>query len=218
MKKKFKCFKVFTKNSKALQDFNNLDYYEYSFSDPSKYNTEKLTSIIDVFLKKINREDISPFVGICMGEIVSNSIKANLKRAHFILNNLDINNTKDYEIGMQTFHDEGLCLLKNKSTAKKIDKMNLYVKVILSINNNQFKIITINNCAITPEEQERIYAKLKLSEDTESEDLFPESVDTTEGSGLGIIMIQRLMSQMGLPRESFTIYAKGNETFTELLI
>ena len=48
-----------------------------------------------------------------MGEIVSNSIKANLKRAHFILNNLDINNPKDYEIGMQTFHDEGLCLLKN---------------------------------------------------------------------------------------------------------
>ena len=78
MKKKFKSFKVFTKKSKALQDFNNLDYYEYSFSDPSKYNTEKLTSIIDVFLKKINREDISPFVGICMGEIVSNSIKANL--------------------------------------------------------------------------------------------------------------------------------------------
>ena len=40
MKKKFKSFKVFTKKSKALQDFNNLDYYEYSFSDPSKYNTE----------------------------------------------------------------------------------------------------------------------------------------------------------------------------------
>ena len=42
MKKKFKCFKVFTKNSKALQDFNNLDYYEYSFSDPSKYNKPKI--------------------------------------------------------------------------------------------------------------------------------------------------------------------------------
>ena len=55
MKKKFKSFKVFTKKSKALQDFNNLDYYEYSFSDLSKYNTEKLTSIIDVFLKKIDR-------------------------------------------------------------------------------------------------------------------------------------------------------------------
>ena len=29
MKKKFKSYKVFTKKSKALQDFNNLDYYEY---------------------------------------------------------------------------------------------------------------------------------------------------------------------------------------------
>lgn len=201
-----------------LRNLENADYYEYKFTDISSHDTGKLNSIIDIFLKKINKEDISPFVGICMGEIISNSVKANLKRAHFILNNLDINNPKDYEIGMQNFHDEGLCLLKDKKTAKKISKMNLYVKVILQVNKNELKIITINNCNINPVEQERIYAKLKLSEDTESEDLFSESVDTTEGSGLGIIMIQRLMRQMGLPRDCFTIYAKDNETFTELLI
>ncbi len=213
-----KLLKNFKSSSQDLRDIEKLNQYEYTFSDPSKYNTEILTSIINSFLNKIDKEDISPFVGICMGEIVSNSIKANLKRAHFILNNLDINNPEEYQIGMQNFHDEGLCLLKDKATAKKISKMNLYVKVLLSIDNNQLKIVTINNSTITPEEQERIYAKLKISEDTESEDLFPESVDTTEGSGLGIIMIQRLMSQMGLSRDCFSIYAKDNETFTELVI
>ncbi len=208
----------FESTFKDLKELEQLNYYEYTFKDPSKYNTEKLTSLIDIFLRKIQKEDFSPFVGICMGEIVSNSIKANLKRAHFILNGLDINNPKEYQIGMQNFHDEGLCLLKDKATAKKIKKMNLYVKIILSVENNQLKIITINNSTITPEEQDRIYAKLKLSEDTESEDLFPESVDTTEGSGLGIIMIQRLMSQMGLSRDCFSIYANDKETFTELVI
>ncbi len=204
--------------ARATSKNGATDFYEYKVSDLSTYNTEYLTSIINRYLKQIHKEEISPFVGICMGEIVSNSIKANLKRAHFILNNLDINNPNEYKIGMQNFHDEGLCLLKNKETAKKIKKMNYYVKVDFYLSDNQFKIVTINNCAITPEEQERIYAKLRLAEENEADDSFAESVDMTEGSGLGILMIQRLMSQMGLPQDCFSIFAKNNETFTELCI
>ena len=201
-----------------LGELDLSDFFEYKFSDPTKYNTEYLTQIINLYLKKINKDDISPFVGICMGEIVSNSIKANLKRAHFILNNLDIHNSKDYEEGMKNFHDEGLCLLKDKSTVRKIRKMNYYVKIDFYLTDDQFRIVTINNCAITPEERARIYEKLKLAEQSESDDFFAESVDTTEGSGLGIIMIQRLMSQMGLSRDCFSISAKDDETVTELRI
>ncbi|MCR4579712.1 MAG: hypothetical protein K5681_05125 [Treponema sp.] len=196
----------------------NKDFYEYKLTDPSKYNTEDLTSIIDCYLKKINKEDISPFVGICMGEIVSNSIKANLKRVHFILNNLDINNPKEYELGMQNFHNEGLCMLNDKETVKKIRKMDYYVKVDFYLSDNCFFIVTINNCAITPEEQQRIYAKMKMAEESQGENLFTDVVDTTEGSGLGILMIQRLLNQMGLSSDCFSITARENETVTELCI
>ena len=213
-----KLFKGQRFDGSDLINIGSSDFYEYKFTDPTKYNTEYLTQIINQYLKKINKDEISPFVGICMGEIVSNSIKANLKRAHFILNNLDIHNSQDYEKGMKNFHDEGLCLLKDKNTVKKIKKMNYYVKIDFYLSDNQFRIVTINNCAITPEERARIYEKLKLAEQSESDDLFAESVDTTEGSGLGIIMIQRLMSQMGLPRDCFSISAKDNETVTELRI
>lgn len=211
--KKFK--KFYAKDS--IESGNSI-FFEYKFTDPSKYNTEYLTSIINQYLKLIHKEEISPFVGICMGEIVSNSIKANLKRAHFLLNNLDIYNAKDYELGMKNFHDEGLCLLKNKTTARKIKKMHYYVKIDFYLTDNQFRIVTINNCAITPEERARIYSKLKLAEQNESDGLFSESVDTTEGSGLGIIMIQKLMNQMGLSRDCFSISATENETVTELCI
>ena len=211
-----KKFKIRLK--RGSDELAKLKFYEYKFTDPSKYNTEYLTSIINQYLKMIHKEDISPFVGICMGEIVSNSIKANLKRAHFILNNLDIHNSKDYENGMKNFHDEGLCLLKDKQTARKIKKMNYYVKIDFYLAEDQVRIVTINNCAITPEERERIYAKLRLAEEDKLEDSFADSVDTTEGSGLGIIMIQRLMNQMGLSRDCFSISATANETVTELRI
>ena len=119
---------------------------------------------------------------------------------------------------MKNFHDEGLCLLKDKQTARKIKKMNYYVKIDFYLAEDQVRIVTINNCAITPEERERIYAKLRLAEEDKLEDSFADSVDTTEGSGLGIIMIQRLMNQMGLSRDCFSISATANETVTELRI
>ncbi len=206
------------KSSINLENIKFGDFYEYKFTDPASYNTEFLTAIINQYLMKISKDEISPFVGICMGEIVSNSIKANLKRAHFILNNLDINNSKDYEEGMKTFHDEGLCLLKNKSTARKIKKMNYYVKISFYLTENQFRIVTSNNCVITSAEQERIFEKLRIAEQSEADDCFALSVDTTEGSGLGIIMIQRLMKQMGLSHDCFSILATEDETITELRI
>ena len=211
-----KKFKIHS--SHGSEELRKLNFYEYKFTDPSKYNTEYLASIINQYLKLIHKEEISPFVDICMGEIVSNSIKANLKRAHFLLNNLDIHNSEDYKLGMQNFHDEGLCLLKDKDIARKIKKMNYYVKIDFYLVDNQVRIVTLNNSTSTPEEHARIYSKLRLAEQNQLEDSFANSVDTTEGSGLGIIMIQKLMNQMGLSRDCFSIFATANETVTELRI
>ncbi len=201
-----------------LAEIENSNFFEYKLTDLARYNTEYLTTITDVFLKKIKKQEISPFVGICMGEIVSNAIKAILKRAHFILNKLDINNPNDYEIGMKTFHDEGLGLLKNKQSAAEIRKMEFYVKIQFSVTKTDFKIITINNCVITPQERERILQKMKLSEHDEADSFFAESVDLSEGSGLGIVMIKKLMNQMGLTPDCFQINTNLTETLTELRI
>lgn len=201
-----------------LAEIEKSNYFEYKLTDLARYNTEYLTSVTDIFLKKIKKQEISPFVGICMGEIVSNAIKAILKRAHFILNKLDITNPDEYKIGMKTFHDEGLGLLKNKQTAAEIRKMNYYVKIEFSVSKNQFKIVTINNCLITPEEKIRIQEKMKLSEHDQTDNFFAESVDLSEGSGLGIVMIKKLMAQMGLGSECFSIDTNETETLTSLCI
>ena len=128
-----------------LAEIEKSNFFEYKFTDLARYNTEYLTSVTDIFLKKIKKQEISPFVGICMGEIVSNAIKAILKRAHFIINKLDINNPNEYQLGMKTFHDEGLGLLKNKQTAAQIRQMNYYVKIQFSVSKNLFKI---RNCIV----------------------------------------------------------------------
>ena len=45
-----------------------------------------------------------------------------------------------------------------------------------------------------------------------------QSIDTTEGAGLGIIMIKKILSQISCATNCFSIKATDTETITELKI
>ena len=60
--------------------------------------------------------------------------------------------------------------------------------------------------------------KLKLSENQSPEDIFMNSIDTTEGAGLGIIMITKILRQLSTAKDCFSIRATDTETITELKI
>ncbi len=192
--------------------------YEHLLISPKPEYREFLKDITLEYLKQINCEKYYNLLCLCMEEIISNSIKANIKRAYFISHNLDINNHDDYEKGMKDFKENGLCNRRDPKLADKINKMGLYVKMTFTIKDNCLYINCRNNSVISNEEIERINKKLKLSENKSPEDIFMNSIDQTEGAGLGIIMIKKILSQISTAKDCFAIRATETETITELKI
>ena len=197
---------------------SNSKPFEYTLRAPDAKGRDFLKNIVLSYLKAVNKEKSHNLICLCMEEIISNSVKANIKRAYFISNNLDINNHDDYEKGMKHFKENGVGNIKDSAFVDNINKLGLYVKISFEIKNNFLCIITRNNSVISSEEIERINKKLKLSENQTPEDIFMNSIDQTEGAGLGIIMIKKIMSQVSPVEDCFSIYATDTETVTELKI
>ena len=202
----------------ALTNIQDGQVFEYVLLDPSPESKERLKNIVQEFLKKINLEKSYNLLCLCLEEIISNSVKANIKRAYFISHNLDINKPEDYEKGMKSFKEEGLSKIKDMRFVKKIADMGLYVKLYFTIQNGCLTSTAKNNSVISKEEIDRVNTKLKLSENKSAEDLFMNSIDQTEGAGLGIIMIKKILSQISSAPDCFAISATDTETVTELKI
>ncbi len=202
----------------AVSCIQKGEIYEYPLLNPSAENKETLKRIVLEFLTAIKMEKSYNLLCLCLEEIISNSVKANIKRAYFISHNLNINNHEDYEKGMSDFKENGLGKIKNQYFINKINTMGLYVKLYFTISNNTLNITARNNSVISKEELERINKKLKLSENKSPEDLFMNSIDQTEGAGLGIIMIKKILSQISTAEDSFSIRASDTETITELKV
>ena len=96
--------------------------------------------------------------------------------------------------------------------------MGLYVKLYFSVINGCLTITAKNNSVMSKEEVERVNTKLKLSENKSPEELFMNSIDQTEGAGLGIIMIKKILSQISSAEDCFSIKTTDTETITELKI
>ncbi len=206
-------------NFSELADcIQNKRSFVYTLKSPSLENKEKLKSVVIEYLKVINLEKSYNLLCLCLEEIMSNSIKANIKRAFFMSNNLDINNPEDYKKGMEYFKENGLSKIKDGTFVEKINKMGLYVKLYFNLDNNCFTITAKNNSVMSKEEIERVNKKLKLSENKSPEELFMNSIDQTEGAGLGIIMIKKILSQLSSAEDCFSIRATDTETITELKI
>ena len=192
--------------------------YEYVLTGPSPNSREHLKYIVLEYLKQIGKDKSYNLLCLCMEEIISNSVKANIKRAYFLSNNLDINNKEDYEHGMKNFKEAGVSCSKDKELIEKVHSLGLYVTITFHIKNDTLYITTRNNSVISAQELERINKKLKLSENQSPEDIFMNSIDTTEGAGLGIIMITKIMRQISKAEDCFSIRADDQDTITELKI
>ncbi len=192
--------------------------FEYPLKNPSPESKVVLKKIVLEFLKEINLEKSYNLLCLCLEEIISNSVKANIKRAYFISHNLDINNPADYEAGMQSFKENGLSKIKDDFFVNKINSIGLYVKLYFSVINGCLTITAKNNSVMSKEEVERVNTKLKLSENKSPEELFMNSIDQTEGAGLGIIMIKKILSQISSAEDCFSIQTTDTETITELKI
>ncbi len=202
----------------AAECIKNQKPYEYVLRGPSPKSREFIKNVALEYLRAIGKEKFYNLLCLCIEEVISNSVKANIKRAYFLTNNLDINNPADYEKGMKNFKEAGMGNVKDNNLVKKVNSLGLYVKLIFKIEDENFYMTAHNNSIISKEELERINKKLTLSKTQTPEQMFMNSIDPTEGAGLGIIMIKRILSQISSAPDCFSIRATNTETITELKI
>jgi putative nucleotidyltransferase with HDIG domain len=183
-------------------EFSYIDHEKESFIEES----------LEKYLVAIGKINFFQSLSYILKEMVGNANKANLKRIHFLLNNLDINFEPHYKEGMKTF--------KEKFSAQPADyyqeaeKKGCFVKVILGTIDNKFVISVVNNNPLLNSEKERIVGKMrKASKFKSMEDAINDGLDPEEGAGFGLIITALMLRKLGLDENVFKIGA--NEKYTE---
>ncbi|MBN1699196.1 MAG: HDOD domain-containing protein [Spirochaetales bacterium] len=178
---------------------------------------EKLEVILELFLKELGEEKIKNQLSYCMRELTENGRKANLKRLYFNETGLNINNYKDYRKGMENFKDQVFGNLD--SYFQKLKDLNLYTKVIFHANTSFFTLSVKNNVPIMGYELKRIEERIIHSRSFKTmEDAFKSVIDSTEGAGLGIVILILMLRKIGLSEDSFSIQKDGEDTIAKIVI
>lgn len=173
--------------------------------------------VLDRFLDECHQEQLKEYLDFCLGEIITNGKKANTKRVYFKDKGLDINNPEDYEKGMETFKEDTMCNLDYYLELQK--KAGLYVKLSLKFDIDNIVVEIKNNSILTQFEEDRINNKLDSVQQYDNmEDVFAKVLDTSEGAGLGIIIMVLMLQKIGLSKNNFKIYSTDKETITKIVL
>lgn len=176
-----------------------------------------MSMILATFLKELNQEFMTQYLTYCLQELITNAKKANTKRVYFKEKGLDITNEEDYNKGMLEFKEHTLNNINYYLQKQKA--AGLYVKVILQYKNNKIKIEVRNNSEITVFEFKRIHDKLnRVQQYTSVEDAITSVIDSSEGAGLGIIIMVLMLKKIGMSEENFQTVCENGETITRIIL
>jgi len=188
---------------------DNIITLNYPFIDHQKEVVIETT--LKSYLKNLNKANLFQQLSYILKEMIGNANKANLKRIHFIMNNLNINSQEDYKKGIQTFKEDSS--VKAKKYSDEMEKQGHFVKIDLYTENNNFIMSVTNNSELTDIEKERINNKIKKANKFNSiEEALEEGLDTTEGAGLGLILTLLMLRKIGLDENVFKLIDEKTHT------
>ena len=125
----------------------------------SRDTEEYILQVLEFFLCHIGKSKILDQLSYCVRELLNNAKKANMKRAFFEDEKLDIRNPIDYSKGMLLFKEK---TLNNVEHYLEIQKKNdLYIQAYFKIKKSFLFIVISNNSPLLPVEKERILSKIK---------------------------------------------------------
>ena len=173
--------------------------------------------IVEQFLDTCHHEHLKEYLNFCLGELLTNSKKANTKRVYFKEKGLDINDPDDYAKGMESFKQDTFEAIDHYLELQKKEGLNVKLKMHLKV--DQIIIEIKNNCVLTKFEEERIKNKIEDAQQYHRmEDVVANVLDQSEGAGLGIIIIILMLEKVGLSKNNFRIYSTDTETITEMIL
>ena len=199
---------------RAAQNATPLTFKTYTLPHETE---EYLDKVLIALLAELGKEEIKDPLSYCLRELAVNAKKANTKRVYFLEKGLDLNNPADYALGMKTFKEETFDNIQHYLQKQK--ELGLYIKVVFQTRERNFAITVRNNVEITKTEQIRVFDRLARSRAFSSlEEAFATVLDSSEGAGLGIVILVLMMKKIGLNEDCFHIDVEDGETVASLTI
>ena len=148
-------------------------------------------------------------------ELINNAVKANAKRLFFQRMNLDIR--KDYFEGMTSFSSS--VLRPDGDLMVAMQSSDYKVRIYFENRNSDYIISVWNNTPIVPEEIERINSRIeKARHYSNISEAFGDTLDDSEGAGLGLIMASMVFRNAGFDASKFIVHRKDNSTIFSLAL
>jgi putative nucleotidyltransferase with HDIG domain len=174
-----------------------------------------ISEVLACFLAEVNQERLKDYLSYCINELTTNAKKANTKRVYFIEKKLNINDPRDYDIGMKTFKEDTLSNIGYFLQLQK--EAGLYVKVIMQAKANNILLEIRNNSEMTKTEYKRVFDKIARSRQfTSLEEALSQVLDDSEGAGLGLVIMILMLKKVGLNDENYQIKVENGETITRI--
>jgi hypothetical protein len=170
-----------------------------------------INEILHFYLNQVGLSPLFGNISYCIHELAVNAHKANLKRLYFKEKNLNIRDPEDYQTGMSSFKEEVLNNIEEKCV--QLRDAGYYVKYHFQLQDSTLKVVVRNNSRLVRQERERIRTKMKLAEGAKTlVDVYAVAEDYSEGAGLGLVMLNIMLRNMGFSNSKFHIHNKGKET------
>ena len=176
-----------------------------------------LDRILEMYLVELGQERILEPLSYCLKELIINAQKANTKRLYFEEKGLDILNDADYEKGMENFRSESAERLQHWMS--RLKQRGLAIGVTFHTTRGNLNISVRNSAELTPREQFRIYDRIARARAFHSfVEALAQPIDSTEGAGLGILILLQFLRRIGLGEEAFAIETRDGQTVASLAI
>ena len=178
---------------------------------------EYINDVIVEFLKQLYRPEIADYIMYYTKELTTNAKKANTKRVYFKEKGLDIHKIEDYEEGMKTFKEDTLANIEHYLKMQKDE--GLYVKLSLQATQTDIILEVTNNVTLAKPEFKRIFDKVVRAKQFSSlDEAFTQVLDSTEGAGLGLVIMILMLKKMGLTEKAFETKVEKDITINRVTI
>jgi len=176
-----------------------------------------MEEVLEVFLSELGQKKLKDYIVYCLRELAVNAKKANTKRVYFDSRGLDINDTEQYEEGMQGFKQDTMDNIAWYLQKQK--EKGYYIKIIFQAKGANIILEVRNNVEINKKEYIRIHDKLARSRMyTSLEEALQQVLDPSEGAGLGLVILVLMLKKIGLDEDCFDIWAESGETVARITI
>ncbi|MCS6984845.1 MAG: hypothetical protein NZM25_06960 [Leptospiraceae bacterium] len=193
---------IYRQLEKAIEQLRPIKIRAYAILPATE---EALNFITSTILNKYNRPDLQGPVYTAVKELAINGAKANIKHILFWELGLNMDDDQEYEKGMAVFK-ENLSESWVLEYALKARDKKLYVDIVFDYNPDRLIVEVINNRPISPKEDVRIRAKFaKSMKYDDIAQFFLEGGDSSEGAGMGIVLVTMLLKAQGIDPHLFTI-------------